>query len=230
VTIIRQSPRLVDQIIRHLRELILTDQLSPGTQIRQVEMAEQLGVSRTPLREAIRVLEEEGLVVIANGNQTVSVYEPSPTEMRQIYQVREVCDGLAARLAAEQELTAKQARELEKSLQEMSRRIGPYEPLEHSQAHAAFHMGILAASGSRPLIKMAQPMTRMSAQMLSRRMRRATSPTEDSQDPGRMERVLRRGLNEHRAIYQAIRDGKAEEAERLARKHIRATTESWLVR
>ena len=63
--------RLVDDVISHLRQLILDQELPPGTALLQTELAEKLGVSRTPLREAFRILDREGLVKVANGNRTI---------------------------------------------------------------------------------------------------------------------------------------------------------------
>src|SRR5688572_27325927 len=97
--------RLVDEVATRLRQLILTHQLPPGSKLLQSDLAERFGVSRTPLREAIRLLEYDGLVKVSNGNRTVEVVTLSGDDFMQLYQVREVIDGLAARLLARRGLT-----------------------------------------------------------------------------------------------------------------------------
>src|ERR1700728_4434439 len=92
--------RMVDRITEDLRELILDNKIPPGGVLIQTEWAEKLQVSRTPLREAFRILEQDGLVQVSNGNRTIQVVRFSDGELRDLYQVREVIDGLAARLLA----------------------------------------------------------------------------------------------------------------------------------
>src|SRR6266545_3240375 len=113
--------RLVDEVITHLRQLILDQELPPGTALLQTELAERLGVSRTPLREAFRILEREGLVKVANGNRTIEVARFGPVDLRELYEAREVIDGLAARLQARQGLTGGLDRELRGLLTAMDR-------------------------------------------------------------------------------------------------------------
>src|SRR5438093_10908651 len=102
-----ERTRLVDEVTDRLRSLILDGTLPPGQPLLQISLSEQLGVSRTPLREALRVLENEGFVRISNGNNTLEVVELSPQEMVEMYELREVVDGLAARLAAKRGIDQK---------------------------------------------------------------------------------------------------------------------------
>src|SRR5579862_4729146 len=95
-----ERTRLVDDVTDRLRSMIIDGTLAPGTTLLQIDLAERLGVSRTPLREAFRILEYEGFVRIANGNKTLEVVDLSDDDIIELYQFREVIDGLAARLAA----------------------------------------------------------------------------------------------------------------------------------
>ncbi len=96
----RGRVRLVDEVAAELRERIYAGGYAPGTKLRQEEIADDLQVSRTPLREALRVLQSEGLVVNEPG-RGVRVVMADLTRFLAAYRLREVVDGLAARLAAE---------------------------------------------------------------------------------------------------------------------------------
>ncbi len=91
---------LRDIVFSELRNLILTGKLKPGTRMMEVDLASEMGVSRTPIREAIRKLEEEGLVVI-EPRRGAYVSEVSVPDIVNILEVRENMDGLASYLAAE---------------------------------------------------------------------------------------------------------------------------------
>src|SRR6516165_7232404 len=115
----RLATRLADEVSHLLRDLILRGQLAPGTPLLQVQLAERLGVSRTPLREAFRILERDGLLRISNGNKTVEVIELDRQHLIETYQVREVIDGLAARLAAAHGLSERSANRMEQAIDRM---------------------------------------------------------------------------------------------------------------
>src|SRR5215212_4073666 len=100
---------LVQQIAEQLRALIIDGTIPPGTPLLQEKVAAELGVSRTPLREAFRILEQDGLVRVSRTTGTVEVIQLTPLDAAQLYQLREVIDGLAARLAASRHLEQAQA-------------------------------------------------------------------------------------------------------------------------
>ena len=83
-----------------LREAILSNILSPGARLRADELAKQLGVSKTPVREALRKLQAEDLIVVSAGN-ALTVKVLSEKQLFEIYYTREALEGMAARLAAE---------------------------------------------------------------------------------------------------------------------------------
>src|ERR1700728_2777537 len=83
-----------------LREAILNNILTPGTRLRAEELAKQLGVSKTPVREALRKLQAEDLIVVGAGN-ALTVKVISEKQLLEIYYTREALEGMAARLAAE---------------------------------------------------------------------------------------------------------------------------------
>lgn len=96
-----QYPSKVDVVYQEVRSRILSGEFAPATSLNQEQLAGQLGVSTTPLREALRRLETEKLVRVTGTHRDVTVAPLDLQEMRHIYEVREVLDSLAASLAAE---------------------------------------------------------------------------------------------------------------------------------
>jgi DNA-binding GntR family transcriptional regulator len=93
-----QNVSLVDRVVNVLRERIAVGELEPGATLRIDEVARELQVSRTPVREAISALEAQGLVV-RRTNYPPTVFEPSRLEVLEYYEMRKVLEPLAARLA-----------------------------------------------------------------------------------------------------------------------------------
>src|SRR6202790_5335385 len=83
-----------------LREAIVTNTLKPGTRLRADDLAKKLGVSKTPVREALRKLQAEDLITVQPGN-ALTVKSISEEQLLEIYYTREALEGMAARLAAE---------------------------------------------------------------------------------------------------------------------------------
>jgi DNA-binding GntR family transcriptional regulator len=83
-----------------LREAIVTNALKPGTRLRADDLAKKLGVSKTPVREALRKLQAEDLITVERGN-ALTVKSISEEQLIEIYYTREALEGMAARLAAE---------------------------------------------------------------------------------------------------------------------------------
>jgi DNA-binding GntR family transcriptional regulator len=211
--------RLFDEVTDHLRELILSGQLPPGTQLLQIDLAQQLGVSRTPLREAFRILERDGLIRISNGNKTVEVVSLDSTDVKNLYQVREVLDGLAARRAARRGLSPDARTALDGAVAAMTASIEPLDLAGYSTAHAAFHLGIVEASGNARLAALA-PMIRLSTQMVfTRRFQVAAA----SAWAVAVDKFLTAGNDDHRRIFEAIDVGDHRAAEALARRHVQST-------
>ena len=111
--------RLVDDATQILRNAILNGRLRDGTRLRQTDLADQLRISRTPIREALVRLQNEGLVELLPGGG-VRVKLLDADEAVALYDLREVLDGLAARLAAARATPATCAR-LERALARMAR-------------------------------------------------------------------------------------------------------------
>jgi GntR family transcriptional regulator of vanillate catabolism len=205
--------RLADGVADQLREKILRADIAPGTKLVQTEVARQLGVSRTPLREAFHILIKEGLLVPGKGVGTAEVVALTHQDAEDLYGVREVLDGLAARLAAKRQ-TEDSLLSLRQSLDQLLDAADPFESRKFAIAHTNFHVEIVMLSGNARLLQLV-PIVRMSADMLFGRY------------PASPARMLV-SAHEHEAIYDAIAGKNASKAERLARKHISAAAKHWL--
>ncbi len=196
--------RLVDEAARALREAILTGEFPSGTRLRQVQLATQLGISRTPLREAFMKLEQEGLIeLLPGGGLRVALLNLD--EAVELYDIREVLDGLAARLAA-QRISGRELRDLERHLNRMKECLTRQDAHRWFVAHVGFHDEIFRASGNGRLRTFAW-VVRLSIQRFHPVL--LTTPKR-----------LTEAYREHREICEAIRVHDPEASERLARAHI----------
>lgn len=105
-----RSERSFDSAYRQLRELIVHGQLAPGTRLVEADLAERLGVSRTPVRSALHRLQQEGYVVASNRmrQSRLAVAPLTKEDARELYWIVGHIEGLAARLAAESSFEARQ--------------------------------------------------------------------------------------------------------------------------
>jgi GntR family transcriptional regulator, vanillate catabolism transcriptional regulator len=218
--------RLVDDVVSRVRTMIIDGTLPPGTTLLQIELSEKLGVSRTPLREAFRILEHEGFVRTANGNKTLEVVDLSDDDMVELYQFREVVDGLAARLSARKGIAEVDFDQLNKYIEEMHsmKPRNPRDAAARAGVHAAFHVGIAELSGNRLVVNQI-PMIRLTSQMLARRI-----SDLGFAEPDIAAGLLSEGEVDHRAVLDAIKNGGGSDAESIARRHIRRTMRSELIR
>ena len=217
-------PRFVDDVVRILREKIVRGELPAGTQLLQIDLANQLGVSRTPLREAFRILESDGFLRTSNNNRTVEVVTFTAAEIRDMYEIREVIDGLAARLAASRGLSPEAEASARRLLAEMASTSKPHDPLRRIEAHAAFHSLFLEHSGNSRLVGLI-PLIRASSAALA--LPFIDNP-EGVQLSGagkvsKYKQLLDESQDSHEAILEAVLEQKAPKAETAARKHITRT-------
>lgn len=140
---------LAERIADELRNLVLLEKLEPGATIPERETAQALGVSRTPLRESLRILASEGLVEI-EPNKAPRVANPSLSVLKDLLVVQGALEALAGELACEvaddSELAHIAALEAE-----MNSISGHCDPLEFFQKDMTFHQKIVAASGNESL-------------------------------------------------------------------------------
>ncbi len=145
-----------DLVVEALREMILSGQILPGQRLRQEELTRMLGVSATPVREAIRLLEADGLLC-GEAHHGVSVVEITPDELQDIGRIRSMLEGLATRQAVDRSEPQDYAAALERletiqSQLEAAVRSGTVAAM--ANLNRAFHLRLYAQSGSPYLIDM----------------------------------------------------------------------------
>ena len=141
---------LRDVVFNTLREAILKGDLKPGERLMELQLASKLGVSRTPIREAIRMLEQEGLAV-TTPRKGAEVAKMTLKDMEDVLEIRDALDELAVRIAC-QKITDEQLKQLEdvKELFEKSTQTGNVKKI--AEADVTFHDVIYEATGNPKLV------------------------------------------------------------------------------
>lgn len=195
---------LRDVVFNTLRKAILTGQLKPGERLMEVHLANRLGVSRTPIREAIRKLELEGLVIMVprRGAEVARITEKS---LRDVLEVRRALDALSVELACER-ITGEDIDRLYKACQEFERAARNEDAAVTARADVALHDIIVEATGNK---RLQQLVNNLSEQMYRYRF---VYIKEESQHD-----IL---IAEHREIYESIAGRDKERAAKAASIHI----------
>ncbi|HVW41422.1 MAG TPA: GntR family transcriptional regulator [Amycolatopsis sp.] len=217
---VRVTPRarIVDQVVHQLREAILNHEIPPGSRLIQLELADRLGVSRTPLREALRLLEQDGLVQVSDRNRTVEVVQFSRRDFIELYAVREVIDGLAARTLASRGMDEDTEKIIGGHLAAMEAASKPLRGEDYVVAHVGFHAAIIEHCGNSRLASQL-PLVRITAAALRDEWPRHLRQRSRTSEADGL-RAVERTHQEHVRIFDAIRNGDPDEAERVARAHI----------
>ena len=197
------SSSLGTSVYNELRQRIINGQLKSGERLREVELASLLGVSRTPVREAIKRLESEGFASYVSSRGAI-VTELTPEQAVELYAMREILEGAAARFAAQHAYPAEI--QLLEYLLEAERQLGE-DPEEQASLNRKFHGSIYRMAHNRYLLAV---LTKARDYMVLLHKTAYFAP-------GRAESAYR----EHLAIVDAIRKGDAQAAEEAARAHIR---------
>ncbi|MCX7784441.1 MAG: GntR family transcriptional regulator [Meiothermus sp.] len=188
-----------------LRQAILGRKIRPGQKLVVRVLAEDLGLSPTPVKEALSALEREGLVV-AVPHRGYFVLEPSLEDVREIYSLREVLEGLAARLAVENDGKVLQ-KKLEKLLSKQREAAEKRDIDTYGDLDLEFHRTFWEASGSKRLLATAETIDGQIRMLIN----------SSAAIPGR----LPKSRAEHEAILQAVREKNPEAAEVAMRTHVR---------
>jgi DNA-binding GntR family transcriptional regulator len=199
-----RPPSLAEHVCRVIREDILTGRQPAGARLTEALVMERTGVSRTPVREGLRMLEGEGLVITYRSRGTFVTYRLTPEEARLVYEVRLVLEPHLARLAAER-ITPEVLAAVEDVLARFVDALDAAEAREAGQLDADFHLTIYEASGSELMSVLRGYWTRLQLE-LSERVYNTELP--------------RRFLDEHVAILDALKEGDAPLVEERMRKHI----------
>ncbi|QTG81606.1 GntR family transcriptional regulator [Arthrobacter crystallopoietes] len=193
-----------------VRQRIMVGTLEPGQPLAQSQLAAELGVSLTPMREALRRLDAEGLVYI-DAHKNARVATLSATEAKYLFEVRERMDPMAAALAAERRTDSDIVR-----LKEAAARLKPLadeSDLDALTAHREFHRAIYTASHNELLINLLEGLWDKAD-----RYRQVGLKTRKDSAADR-----RRVDREHASIMKAIIAGNAAEAERQMLQHVQGS-------
>lgn len=202
-----QDQSLRGKVFQRLREDILTGAYQDGEELREITIGEKLGVSRTPVREALRQLELEGLVTIVP-NKGAYVSAITRKDVRDIYKIRSLLEGLCARWAT-RNISDNQIEELEEIvlLSEFHlRRDAAGRAKQVSELDGKFHQVLYEASDSRILEHVLKDFHKYVK--MSRQLSVGTSDRAEQ------------SIAEHKGILEAIKRKDAQLAEKLADEHI----------
>lgn len=139
-------------VYEELKRQIMVGEIAPGTRMMEVELADEMGVSRTPVREAIRKLEKEGLVSI-EPRRGAYASDISIKDMVDVLEVRQDLEGMAAALASLR-ITEEEKEDLEKIVQEYTDAVESGNISEIIKYDEAFHKYIVSISGNKTLVQM----------------------------------------------------------------------------
>ncbi|MFV0333822.1 MAG: GntR family transcriptional regulator [Tropicimonas sp.] len=202
-----QAPKadepLSDFVYRMLRDLLRGGELLPGQRVSESELCERFQVSRTPAREAIRRLLDEGFLAAGTGGRAI-VAELDIARAEEIYDMREAVECLAAKLAAKKAGT-QDLLELQSILEEQ--RVGAATETDFLRVNDRFHGCIYRMSGNRYIRRTAEIL------LVSAGMIRGTTHGRYDYDTW--------SLADHEEIYRAIENGDSAAAEDAMRRHTR---------
>lgn len=210
-----QQPRLVpikldnykplrEIVFETLRDAIITGKMGPGERLMEIQLAEEMGVSRTPVREAIRKLELEGFVVMVP-RKGAYVAGVSIKDIADVFEVRAALEALAASLAAER-ITEEELDRLERSIVSINEVSDGKNINKVVESDVDFHDMLYQASRNEKLITI---ITNLKEQL---QRYRATSLAEEGR--------TKDAVDEHKQIVEALSERNGELAAELARQHI----------
>jgi DNA-binding GntR family transcriptional regulator len=189
-----------DRVYREVRRMLVDREIAPGARIDKAELCAQLGVSPTPVNEAVkRLLGEE--LIDSRGKDGIYSRRYSPQDLVDFHEARAAIEGMSIRLCIEK-LSAASRDELTHYYDHFSFPMGPAETLRYQDADRGFHEKLILESGNGVFIKFVQTFNLMAS---SYQMGLLRPPQET--------------LPEHLRIIRAIKARKGEEAQRLIVEH-----------
>ncbi len=204
---------LREVISETLREAIVSGTLKPGERLMEIQLAEELGVSRTPVREAIRKLELEGFVVMIPRRGTY-VADLSIKDVNEVFEIRTALDILAAGLAVER-ITEEELEQLERVLVEIGEYIEQNDIEKIVAADSRYHDILYRASRNDRLVGIINNLREQFTRFRSISMAY----------PGRIKNTV----EEHRQLVEAIAQRDIALAQRLAREHMENAEQTLLL-
>ena len=201
---------LRDVVFNTLRQAILTGEMEPGERLMEIQLANKLGVSRTPIREAIRMLEQEGLAVTIP-RKGAEVAKMTEKDMEDVLQIRLSLEALAVRLSCEN-ITPAALQELKVAMEDFEEKTKSSQFVEMAKADVKFHE-ILYKASNNP--KLQQLLSNLREQMYRYRV-------EYLKDDG----IYPRLIEEHQKMYDALKAKDQELAVSYVEKHLHNQAEA----
>ena len=202
--VIEKKP-LHEEIANNLRELIMSGELQEGDKIKEDELCSSMGISKTPLREALRVLSVEGLIkLVPNRGSFVST--PTFEEIREMFDVMSVLEGICARAAAEK-MSAKDLATLEKLHNRLENNFKRRAQREYIRINNQFHSFVQELAGNRTLNQIVNGLRQ---KILLYRYQSLNLPERFEQS-----------IQEHRDLIEAFRKKDSKKTETLMRRHLK---------
>jgi len=195
---------LRDVVFHTLRNAILTGKLKPGERLMEIHLAQQLGVSRTPVREAIHKLELEGLVTMIprRGAQVAQISEKG---LKDVLEVRRALDVFVAELACDR-ISPEEEERLKQACREFEEATKTKDATVIAKADVAFHDIIINSTGNERLVS---TINNLAEQMYRYRFEYVKDESQHT-----------RLIQEHRQLMDAILNRDVEKAGKAARIHI----------
>ena len=195
---------LRDSVFNTLREAILRGDLVPGERLMELQLAAKLGVSRTPIREAIRMLEREGLAITIPRKGAI-VAGMTEKDMQDVLEIREALEELSVQVACDK-ITDEEVAKLRENMENFETSLKSGDIKRMAEADVEFHDVIYQATDNPKLINM---LNNLREQMYRYRV-------EYLKNPSNHEQLLR----EHEAIYRGIMAKDKDAVTEMIRKHI----------
>ncbi len=216
------STQLAGAVVR-LREMILNGRLAPGQRVAEAPLADMLGVSRTPVRQALPLLAQEGLLVM-NETRGYVVRAFTPAEISDAIDVRGALEALAGRRIAERGISKALSRDLRRCLEDgdlllAKRRIEKDDGADYAEMNARFHRLILEAADSAILVAALERNNHVPF----------AGPQALAFDGTQLDRMydhLHYAHRQHHAIVGALESGQTGRVEALLREHAHGVKES----
>ena len=203
---------LRDIVYNHIRDAIVSSEIEPGKRLMEIELASTLGVSRTPVREALRKLEAEGFIRILPRKGAV-VKQSSPKEVRDTLLVRAHLESLAAEIAAKK-MDAKARERLRLAKEKFEAKVLDEDLDQMIQADIEFHDIIFNATDNDKLVQILNNLKEQVYKFRAIYMR----------DKNYIDVIV----GEHKALYAAIANSDSEKAKVIALAHIKSQEEALL--
>jgi len=201
---IKNYELLSRKVYKALKYAIIQDKIKPGSRLSELKIAKQMGISRTPVREAIHKLSSEGFVELLP-NQGITISKISVKDLEEVLNIRSVLDGLAARLAA-RKIKSKDINKLETIIEEMKAKSAEKNIPRYIDLSSQFQGIILKLTGNKRLEKIRSNLNDLSFRFSAQSL----------EVPGRFDI----SIQEHEQILEALKKGDEENAYKSSEIHV----------